>query len=574
MKNIGICNKIWSKRKQIVFALFAFICYYLDSKNNTHIIKAAAPAVVAGAAKAAKGAKTAKNAVETANAVKKASDTSKTIKEVNAIKNTTSKSTSALTQRNANVLNRNIPKNTNPSSNLSNNKNFTTSNFSTETSNKDKKGFLKSFTPSESTYEEDDDDESILSDSASKTVLKISPFMMIGCLFFGIIFFTLSLPLLALGIVNPTNSSLSQIDCTKQQGDNCEIEDDTSFFSKLKNLFKTGTYGSNAEVVLKELNDTYDRIKEEYDFEISLSLLTSTIFADSLYIKTEVKDGNISITDDMLERIQYMYDTASLQLIPEYNIYTCSNDYTSSYNYTLIPTYLEGDTTTEDVQDIPTGECNYYTSGGQYKTISYHFDEDLYFERLRSSDELDLLYKNYSESDDLLVSLIRQQYSMYKYLYNVDEELSYDNIPVQLYTDSNVMLSSPLKGWTQITSPFGNREGEYAGMHTGIDLVAGDKNIYAAGSGVVTRSNVETEGGNIVEITHTDSSGREYVSQYAHLSERLVAVGDIVNTGDVIGIMGDTGTMASGVHLHFAMWDKETNNYYNPRKLFTSASNY
>jgi len=187
---------------------------------------------------------------------------------------------------------------------------------------------------------------------------------------------------------------------------------------------------------------------------------------------------------------------------------------------------------------------------------------------------VNLKYLNSIKLDKLLVSKISNQYYIYQKIYNVDEELSYLDVPVQLLTDEKVIMQSPLKGWYAITSPFGYRDGEYEGMHAAIDLVSSDKNIYAAGKGVVTRSNVETAGGNVIEITHTDSTGREYVTQYAHLSSRHVNVGDVVNAGDVIGIMGDTGTMASGVHLHFAMWDKDTKDFYNPRKLFSGASNY
>lgn len=593
MKNIDLYKKNWSKRKQIVFALFAFFCYFIDSKISSNIIKAAAPAVVAGAAKTAEAAKTAKAASDTAKAAKTASDTAKaaksaseTTKAAKSVSDTTRAAKSAsdasntLNQRNADVLNRSVPKNTNPSTNMSANNNFSTSNAPSDPAksvSSTKKGFLKSFTPSE-INEEYEEDDSLSSDNASSTGVKMLPVVAGVSGLFIVFFIAFAIPILALGVINASNSTMSQIDCSKQQGDVCNTEDSSNnFFSKIKNLFKYGSYGSNSEIIIKEFNDSYDKIKEEYDFEISLPLLSSTLFSDSEYIKTNVEDGKIVITDEMLDRSTHIYDTALLQIIPEYNVFTCdyeNGEYISRYLYSTSPTYELDDTTTTDIDSIPTGECNYSNRGNTYKTITYGFDYDLYFKRLENSEELDLIYKDFTNSDKLLVSLIKNQYNIYKEIYNVDAELEYLNIPVQLYTDVKVQLSSPLKGWIQITSPFGNREGEYSGMHTGIDAVSSDKNIYSAGNGIVTRSNVETEGGNVVEITHTDSSGREYVTQYAHLKERLVNVGDTVNVGDVIGIMGDTGTMASGVHLHFAIWDKETKQYYNPRKLFSSASNY
>ena len=71
----------------------------------------------------------------------------------------------------------------------------------------------------------------------------------------------------------------------------------------------------------------------------------------------------------------------------------------------------------------------------------------------------------------------------------------------------------------------------------------------------------------------TASDGTTYISQYAHLSQFLVSPGDTVTTGSVIGIMGDTG-ITSGVHLHFALWNEQTKERYNPKNLFMDATNY
>ena len=102
-----------------------------------------------------------------------------------------------------------------------------------------------------------------------------------------------------------------------------------------------------------------------------------------------------------------------------------------------------------------------------------------------------------------------------------------------------------------------------------MDLVSNDKSIYAAGDGVVTRANTETLGGKVIEITHTTSDGKRYISQYGHLSQFLVSVGDRVKAGEIIGIMGDTGK-TSGVHLHFQMWNVDTKETYNPANVFNT----
>ena len=54
--------------------------------------------------------------------------------------------------------------------------------------------------------------------------------------------------------------------------------------------------------------------------------------------------------------------------------------------------------------------------------------------------------------------------------------------------------------------------------------------------------------GGYIVIKHDNGT----LSKYAHLSETYVHQGDIVEVGDVIGRMGDTG-IADGIHLHFEL---------------------
>jgi len=93
-------------------------------------------------------------------------------------------------------------------------------------------------------------------------------------------------------------------------------------------------------------------------------------------------------------------------------------------------------------------------------------------------------------------------------------------------------------------SPFGPRWGR---MHEGIDI--SDERgtpIQAALAGTVIFAGTEAGYGNLVRIDH----GNGVETRYAHLSAFRVAVGQFVNPGDVVGLMGATGS-ATGVHLHF-----------------------
>lgn len=92
------------------------------------------------------------------------------------------------------------------------------------------------------------------------------------------------------------------------------------------------------------------------------------------------------------------------------------------------------------------------------------------------------------------------------------------------------------------------------GDHLGIDIKSqtGDKNVYAFASGTVTQSGWNSANGNCVVIAHT-ISGKTVYSFYGHLQSRSVSVGQKVSKGSKIGIIGNTGSSSTGVHLHFAI---------------------
>jgi murein DD-endopeptidase MepM/ murein hydrolase activator NlpD len=101
-------------------------------------------------------------------------------------------------------------------------------------------------------------------------------------------------------------------------------------------------------------------------------------------------------------------------------------------------------------------------------------------------------------------------------------------------------------------SPFGLRRdynnGKFFYYHTGLDfrVCAQNLNIYAPAAGKVVVAEELFTKGVAIYIDH----GWGIVSGYAHLEEILVEVGDFVQPGDLIGIIGDTGRSA-GPHLHF-----------------------
>jgi len=112
-------------------------------------------------------------------------------------------------------------------------------------------------------------------------------------------------------------------------------------------------------------------------------------------------------------------------------------------------------------------------------------------------------------------------------------------IPSSLGTGA---LDNPSRG--MVTSVFGRRWGK---LHAGIDIA--DKKgtpILAADGGVVTFAGWKGNYGLLITISH----GNEKSTLYGHCDEILVSQGDVVEKGQMIAKMGDTGN-ATGVHLHF-----------------------
>ena len=110
-------------------------------------------------------------------------------------------------------------------------------------------------------------------------------------------------------------------------------------------------------------------------------------------------------------------------------------------------------------------------------------------------------------------------------------------------------------GTIAFSSYFGSRRsynnGQYSGYHGGLDfsVVLMSLNIYAPGPGQVIFTGLMNIRGNTLFIDH----GQGVVSGYAHLNEFKVNVGDFVEEGQLIGIIGKTGRV-TGPHLHWDIW--------------------
>src|SRR5690625_666753 len=111
----------------------------------------------------------------------------------------------------------------------------------------------------------------------------------------------------------------------------------------------------------------------------------------------------------------------------------------------------------------------------------------------------------------------------------------------------NGTLSWPVPGHG-LGSPYGWRSFNGGSFHHGIDIPAATGvPVYAAASGVVTRSNYSPSYGNVIYVYHSEL---DLTTVYAHLSQNLVSLGATVAKGEMIGKVGNTGN-SFGAHLHF-----------------------
>jgi len=158
--------------------------------------------------------------------------------------------------------------------------------------------------------------------------------------------------------------------------------------------------------------------------------------------------------------------------------------------------------------------------------------------------------------DNLVVNDDIEPHEIEFYEYNHDsvfqEELMEEQLSLSI-TDNNDQKRTglsqmhffvPVKG--VITNHF-----DSSSEHFGVDLVS-DPNarISSVLNGTVIFSGWTLETGYVIYIQHEP----DLISAYKHNAELLKNTGDKVKAGEAIAIIGNTGELSSGPHLHFELW--------------------
>ena len=101
-----------------------------------------------------------------------------------------------------------------------------------------------------------------------------------------------------------------------------------------------------------------------------------------------------------------------------------------------------------------------------------------------------------------------------------------------------------------ITSVFNPQE-----KHFGVDVVTGkNTSVKSCLDGVVVFADWSSSKGNVIIVQHVDN----IISAYMHNAILVKETNDLVKAGEVIGMVGNSGELTSGPHLHFELWQNGT----------------
>lgn len=107
----------------------------------------------------------------------------------------------------------------------------------------------------------------------------------------------------------------------------------------------------------------------------------------------------------------------------------------------------------------------------------------------------------------------------------------------------DLFLFDPVKG--VISQKFDKKN------HFGVDIIAKkNESVHACLDGIILNTSYDHKYGYTIVINHQN----DITSVYKHLEKANKKSGDFVKTGDLIGIVGNTGERTTGPHLHFELW--------------------
>jgi len=151
-----------------------------------------------------------------------------------------------------------------------------------------------------------------------------------------------------------------------------------------------------------------------------------------------------------------------------------------------------------------------------------------------------LSYENVTFEKSTQDSILREQVEMEEQ-YNLT--LIDDYEPDKRYNELNF--------FAPINNGLINNKFDLLNEHYGVDIVAApNTGVLAVLDGTITMATWTLSTGYVIQVQHTDN----FVSTYKHNAALLKKEGDKVKAGETIAIIGNSGELTTGPHLHFELW--------------------
>ena len=177
----------------------------------------------------------------------------------------------------------------------------------------------------------------------------------------------------------------------------------------------------------------------------------------------------------------------------------------------------------------------------------------VFLEAWRLSDQADSIVKDVAHAKSGERSLAFDADADAEYLFRAQPELLRGGrFSVSLVVAPTLGFPVPGRGENDIKSRWGASRDGGRRRHTGLDIFARRGTpVLAAARGRVIEVGENELGGNVVWLR--DERGNTHY--YAHLSAQLVSYGDLVELGDTLGLVGNTGNArTTPPHLHFGIY--------------------
>jgi len=162
------------------------------------------------------------------------------------------------------------------------------------------------------------------------------------------------------------------------------------------------------------------------------------------------------------------------------------------------------------------------------------------FQEIPPPVQTDYNYDTISISHSAEDSVLRAEFEAQS-KYNLHQGRNFNPEPVRF---GNINFFPPLRGIITRGFDAGNN-------HFGIDIVANQNEaIKSVLDGTIIFSDWTLETGYIIGIQHQNN----IISVYKHNSAILKQQGTFVKAGETISIVGESGELTTGPHLHFELW--------------------